>query len=93
MAPLVAETLQYMSATNDVDKFKHIFAMDGLVPGVFQSMEPQYWRGSRTIMLTEADSDARKAFRARWDEVKMARLHPQMQWEAGAEGQGAMEVD
>ena len=91
MAPLVANALNYMQASSDVDRYKHIFAMDGLVPGVFQSMEPQFWRGSRTIMLAEADQNARKAFKDRWNEVKVARLHPQTDWEAS--DANAMDVD
>ncbi|KAI0343026.1 hypothetical protein BDW22DRAFT_1297142, partial [Trametopsis cervina] len=39
---------------------KHLWAMEGLLPGVHQSMDPEAWKSSRHLMFKDADSDARK---------------------------------
>ena len=70
---------------------KHIFAMEGLMPGVHQSMDPRFWRGSRVLAMQEADQQARTQFKGLWEDAKMARLHPD--GEAGEQGADAMEVD
>ena len=90
MAPIVTSAIQVAESANGFMENRHIFAMDGLLPGVHQSMDPQYWRKSRVEMLREADAEARKRFRERWEETKLARLRPK----AGeGEGPAPMDVD
>lgn len=40
-------------------KSRHIWAMEGLLPGLHQSMEPEFWKPSRGEMIVEADRAAR----------------------------------
>lgn len=42
---------------------KHIWAMQGLLPGVHQSMDPSFWKDRRVTMFEEADRQARESFR------------------------------
>ncbi|KAI0358030.1 hypothetical protein OH77DRAFT_1421305 [Trametes cingulata] len=95
MAPAVAHALSVSSTDGGVYQHRHLWAMEGLLPGIHQSMDPRQWRKSRMVMLQEADKEARTRLRARWEETKMARLHPteeQAEWEEG-NGHEAMEVD
>lgn len=93
MAPTVAHALSLSSDEGGLYQHRHLWAMEGLLPGIHQSMDPRQWRKSRLTMLQEADREARDRFRERWEETKMARLHPsQPEWEAG-DAEAAMEVD
>ncbi|KAI0369154.1 hypothetical protein BV20DRAFT_968342 [Pilatotrama ljubarskyi] len=95
MAPAMAHALSVSSTDVGVYQHRHLWAMEGLLPGIHQSMDPRQWRKSRMAMLQEADKEARNRFRERWEETKMARLHPaaeEAQWEE-SNGHEAMEVD
>ncbi|KAL1944984.1 hypothetical protein VTO73DRAFT_2604 [Trametes versicolor] len=93
MAPTVSHALSLSSDEGGLYQHRHLWAMEGLLPGIHQSMDPRQWRKSRLTMLQEADREARDRFRERWEETKMARLHPgRPEWETG-EGNAAMEVD
>lgn len=95
MAPTVAHALALSSDDGGLYSQRHLWAMEGLLPGIHQSMDPRQWRKSRLTMLQEADREARDRFQERWEETKMARLHPPQpegQWEEGAAG-APMEVD
>ncbi|KAI0741615.1 hypothetical protein C8Q80DRAFT_145059 [Daedaleopsis nitida] len=82
------------SARNDdnVLQYRHLWALDGLAPGVHQSMDPRAWKDSRLTMFQEADAEARDRFREKWEELKMGRLHPQEEM-AGEDSYTAMDVD
>ncbi|KAI8996440.1 hypothetical protein BD414DRAFT_477969 [Trametes punicea] len=103
MAPTVARALSLSTDDGGLYQNRHIWAMEGLLPGIHQSMEPRQWRKSRMVILQEADREARERFRERWEETKMARLHPpepeqeemqgqESQWEHGNDD-AAMDVD
>ncbi|KAI0083928.1 hypothetical protein BDY19DRAFT_974809 [Irpex rosettiformis] len=53
---------------------KHLWAMEGLLPGVHQSMDPEAWKGSRFMMLKDADTDARKLLGQEADQLKAAAM-------------------
>ncbi|KAI0766707.1 hypothetical protein BD413DRAFT_569971 [Trametes elegans] len=104
MAPTVEHALSLSAEDGGVYHHRHLWAMEGLLPGIHQSMDPRRWHKSRMSMFQDADRDARERFRERWEESKMARLHPtapqekdadaEMQWEGGASNEHApMEVD
>ncbi|OSD04794.1 hypothetical protein PYCCODRAFT_1406971 [Trametes coccinea BRFM310] len=76
MSPQVADALQSSANEDGLYRNRSLWAMEGLLPGLYQSMEPKHWRRSRVTMLQEADKEARDRFRERWEETKMARLHP-----------------
>ncbi|RPD64199.1 hypothetical protein L226DRAFT_611784 [Lentinus tigrinus ALCF2SS1-7] len=84
--PLLESTIKDALANQDELSHRHLWALDGLSPGVHQSMDPRYWKGSRLLMFQDADKDARDRFKELWEETKMARLHPES-------GEAAMEVD
>ncbi|CDO69634.1 hypothetical protein BN946_scf184851.g22 [Trametes cinnabarina] len=107
VAPTIANALSQSTEDDGLYRHRHLWAMEGLLPGIHQSMEPKHWRKSRMLMLQEADKEARDRFRERWEETKMARLHPpradeeleqeqmqgqQSQWEQ-SNGHVPMEVD
>ncbi|KAI0630548.1 hypothetical protein C8Q77DRAFT_1133756 [Trametes polyzona] len=95
MAPTVAHALTLSADDGGLYHHRHLWAMEGLLPGIHQSMDPRHWRRSRLVMLQEADREARDRLRERWEEIKMARLHPsdtEGRWEEG-NGADAMEVD
>ncbi|KAF7794256.1 hypothetical protein EIP86_005389 [Pleurotus ostreatoroseus] len=51
---------------------RHLAALEGLLAGVHQSMEPKLWRNGRHIMFKEATSQAKDEFRAKRQELKNA---------------------
>jgi len=55
---------------NSLWENRHLWAMDGLMPGLHQTMDPIYWKQSRHHMLKEADDEARKQLRQAWEELK-----------------------
>ncbi|KAI9064803.1 hypothetical protein FKP32DRAFT_1757175 [Trametes sanguinea] len=80
MSPQVANALSPSVADDDgLYRNRSLWAMEGLLPGIYQSMEPRHWRRSRVVMLQEADKEARDRFRERWEETKLARLHPEQE--------------
>ena len=98
MRPTVQQAISLASEEGGLFRNRHLWAMEGLLPGVHQSMDPRFWRGSRVLMLQEADKEARSRFRERWEVVKMERLHPSqnsdVDWEGViADNEVAMEVD
>ncbi|EKM50468.1 uncharacterized protein PHACADRAFT_263777 [Phanerochaete carnosa HHB-10118-sp] len=44
-------------------KSRHIWAMNGMLPGMHQSMDPEYWKATRGDMVAEADRAARVQFK------------------------------
>ncbi|EJF64098.1 hypothetical protein DICSQDRAFT_153218 [Dichomitus squalens LYAD-421 SS1] len=76
MHDTVQEALNMADSEGGYFQNRHLWAMEGLLPGVHQSMEPRHWKPSRVIMLQEADKQARERFRERWEETKIERLHP-----------------
>ncbi|KAH9852646.1 hypothetical protein C2E23DRAFT_824673 [Lenzites betulinus] len=98
MAPTVAHALSLTSEEVGLYDHRHLWAMEGLLPGIYQSMDPRQWRKSRTVMLQEAASEARDRFSERWEETKMARLHPPESQPEGGDvsmdgPEASMEVD
>ena len=75
--PLLRETLERGLQQDNMLQHKDLWALDGLSPGVHQSMDPRSWRSSRPAMFQDADKEARDRFKERWEETKMARLHPE----------------
>ncbi|KAI0348990.1 hypothetical protein OH77DRAFT_1526002 [Trametes cingulata] len=107
VSPTIANALSQSTDNNGLSRHRHLWAMEGLLPGIHQSMEPRQWRKSRMVMLQEVDKEAWGRFRERWEETKMARLHPphpeqeqeqeqmqgqESQWEQ-SNGHVPMEVD
>ncbi|KAI0642122.1 hypothetical protein C8Q79DRAFT_1113372 [Trametes meyenii] len=76
MAPTVAHALSLSVDDGGLYNHRHLWAMEGLLPGIHQSMDPRQWRKSRLAMLQDADADARARFKERWEETKMTRLIP-----------------
>ncbi|KAI0675704.1 hypothetical protein C8Q78DRAFT_1150133 [Trametes maxima] len=95
MAPTVAHALSLSTDDGGLYNHRHLWAMEGLLPGIHQSMDPRQWRKSRLAMLQDADVEARACFKERWEETKTARLYPpqlQGQYSNGA-GHAPMDVD
>ncbi|KAL4248109.1 Cryptic loci regulator 2 [Abortiporus biennis] len=66
---VVARAL-HVAAEDSIDLTRPLWAMEGLVPGVYQSMDPIYWKGNRDIMLAESDKTSRLAFKDMWLRTK-----------------------
>ncbi|EMD38934.1 hypothetical protein CERSUDRAFT_104223 [Gelatoporia subvermispora B] len=50
---------------------KSLWAMQGLLPGMHQSMDPIFWRPARVNMLRDADAEALRNFVASWQQRKI----------------------
>ncbi|KIP03007.1 hypothetical protein PHLGIDRAFT_78231 [Phlebiopsis gigantea 11061_1 CR5-6] len=48
---------------------KHVWAMQGLLPGVHQSMDPVTWKPTRYMMFSEADASAREQLRSTREQI------------------------
>lgn len=47
-----------------------LWAMEGLMPGAYQSMDPVNWKGNRQVMFQDADALARTIFKERYNSWK-----------------------
>ena len=78
---------------------RHLWAMECIMPGAFQSMDPSDWRPSREDMLRDATQTSEKYFSDKWSEMsgKGLGVQPggQNQHVLGddPDGEGEMEVD
>ncbi|KZT09986.1 uncharacterized protein LAESUDRAFT_645510 [Laetiporus sulphureus 93-53] len=70
MVPLIERAA---TASGGLWENRHLWAMEGLLAGVYQSMETRKWQKSRTAMLKEADQEARAHFAALWEECRRER--------------------
>lgn len=73
MKQFVQQAFDVAPQDGGLENHRHIWAMEGLISGIHQSMEPVAWRPSRGTMFKEADAESRSHFTALWDEVKQAR--------------------
>ncbi|TCD71826.1 hypothetical protein EIP91_003169 [Steccherinum ochraceum] len=73
--PLLTETVRMLFSTEEgLLNGSYLWALQGTVSGVYQSMEPSHWKTDRQFMLKEADQEARNAFGQQWQGVKAQRL-------------------
>ncbi|KAI0825812.1 hypothetical protein BC629DRAFT_1450686 [Irpex lacteus] len=90
MVPVVERALQVSEADGGLMANRHLWAMEGLLPGMYQSMDPEGWKGSRYVMLKDADVDARKLLGQEIDTLReSASLARQTQWSADVNGAGS----
>ncbi|KAH9913925.1 uncharacterized protein B0H18DRAFT_1047122 [Fomitopsis serialis] len=73
MGPIIDKAFAVPSHDGGLEKSRHIWAMEGLVAGVHQSMDPTIWKPSRSTMFKDADVESRGHFKALWEEVKEGR--------------------
>ncbi|THH32457.1 hypothetical protein EUX98_g1735 [Antrodiella citrinella] len=71
--PLLEKTMQ-TAMQDDLMNASYLWALQGSVAGVYQSMDPQHWKKDRHEMLMESTEGARAAFAAQWASVQKARL-------------------
>ncbi|KAI0739337.1 hypothetical protein BC629DRAFT_1564626 [Irpex lacteus] len=60
MVPIVERALQVSEADGGLMAHRYLWAMEGLLPGMFQCMDPEGWKSSWDVMLKDAYVDARK---------------------------------
>ncbi|KZT71979.1 hypothetical protein DAEQUDRAFT_763465 [Daedalea quercina L-15889] len=70
MQSVVQKAFEVPPEDGGLDKSRHIWAMEGLVAGVHQSMDSQIWKSSRNAMFKDADIEARDHFTLLWEEIK-----------------------
>lgn len=85
MVPIVDAALQV-----PLEERKYVWAMEGMVAGVHQSMDPTQNLAGRKTMMDLADNEARDHFKRVWEDMKTKRLHPPVAAEDGGDG---MDVD
>lgn len=73
MKQFVKQAFEVSQQDGGLDNHRHIWAMEGLISGIHQSMEPVAWRPSRGTMFKEADAESRSHFTALWEEVKQVK--------------------
>lgn len=59
LGPVVQKALANPVSEGGLYGSKHLWALEGLLPGIHQSMEPEHWKSSRHVMFKEADTQAR----------------------------------
>ncbi|KAJ3475270.1 hypothetical protein NLI96_g11946 [Meripilus lineatus] len=71
LIPMIDQAVRTSLSTQDgLFAYRHLWAMQGLLPGAYQSMDPVEWVGNRALMLKRADSVSRDAFRELIDHMK-----------------------
>ncbi|CCM01806.1 uncharacterized protein FIBRA_03873 [Fibroporia radiculosa] len=73
MAPVIENARNIPQEAGGLYASRHLWAMQGLLPGIHQAMESSAWKPSRKMMFTEADAEARDHFKALWDQIKYER--------------------
>ncbi|GBE86409.1 predicted protein [Sparassis crispa] len=68
MVPAVDKALSLPPEEGGLYENRQLWAMEGLLPGVYQSMDPTVWKQSRLIMLKDADAEARQQLKRIWEE-------------------------
>ncbi|KIJ20881.1 hypothetical protein PAXINDRAFT_106682 [Paxillus involutus ATCC 200175] len=53
-------------ATGEVVETSQLWALEGLAPGYYNTMDPVRWRPSRVAMVREADKEARQGLEEHW---------------------------
>jgi hypothetical protein len=77
LVPVVQKALQVPVEEGGIMLNKHIWAMDGLLPGAHQSMEPEAWKASRYLMLHDGDVDARTLLGQEIEQICGAEEQPE----------------
>ncbi|KAH8093278.1 hypothetical protein BXZ70DRAFT_1010503 [Cristinia sonorae] len=81
--PLLVDTVQkHLVDEQSILDGSYLWALQGSMAGIYQSMDPQHWKTDRHIMLAEADEAARTIFGSEWQAIKTQRL-------GGVPGSGA----
>ena len=81
LVPIVKRALSLTVEEGGLMLNKHLWAMEGLLPGAHQSMDPEAWKESRFVMLKDADADARKLLGQEIEAIRAAV--EQAVWESG----------
>ncbi len=77
LMPVMQQAMQAPPEEGGLYLYRHLWALEGLVPGIHQTMDPEHWKNGRHIMFKEADSQARQALHARRKEIQMERPNSQ----------------
>ena len=72
--PLLIDTVAKNLRDDKIMPASYLWALQGSVAGIYQSMEPQFWKTDRHTMLVEADGSARNDLASAWNKVKTQRL-------------------
>lgn len=59
LQPVVQKALEVPIEQGGLLLNKHLWSLEGLLPGVHQSMDPEQWKESRHAMFKDADAEAR----------------------------------
>lgn len=52
----------------------HIWALEGIAPGFYNSVDPTYFKKDRLVMIHDADSEARRGMEEHWRKLATERL-------------------
>ncbi|KAK7687866.1 hypothetical protein QCA50_009085 [Cerrena zonata] len=96
--PLLDNILEKSFNNPEVPLFenRHLWALEGIMPGAFQSMDPSEWRPTRGSMLFDSIADSKRHFSDRWGEMQKTRMELEKQLlltQDDPDGEGEMEVD
>ncbi|OCH85503.1 hypothetical protein OBBRIDRAFT_798107 [Obba rivulosa] len=94
MAKRVEAALMVPEEQGGLYASRPLWAMEGLLPGLHQSMDPIYWKPARVNMLRDADSEALRYFTSHWQECVGALEPPDEPQDSQMRDQdGALAVD
>lgn len=95
--PLLGDVINKALSGTDgpLYEHRHLWALEGLMPGAFQSMDPSEWRPTRATMIDDATTESKQHFASRWNEMKETRvkLEKTLEGMEDPDGEGDMEVD
>jgi len=77
MVPVVEKAIHIPASEGGLYESRHLWAMEGFLPGVHQSMDPVSWKPGRTAMFKDADALARGHFLQIWEQCKQERGYGQ----------------
>ncbi|CAL1715091.1 unnamed protein product [Somion occarium] len=72
---------------------RRLWALEGLMPGAFQSMDPSEWRPNRNLMFNEAIADAKQHFAQKWSEMKNTRVLIEQDHGVDADAEGDVDME
>lgn len=94
MVPTVEKALEVPPDEGGFFANRHLWAMEGLLPGTYQSMEPAVWQPGRLSTFKDADEEARARFHELWEQCKQEREQAQSQvLESPNRGHEIIDVD
>ena len=74
LQPAVESALINTTTADNKGASDHIWALEGIAPGFYNSVDPTYYKKDRLVMIHDADSEARRGMEEHWKKLAAERL-------------------